>query len=494
MHNADTAHQNLTRHEWIGLASRHNMADDHARQEQSAGMNAIVDMLPQLFRRSEAALQLNLQAEFEQKAYRLAGQDAVLRSGRPVLHHYSSSLSIEIVANLLRMQGKRLGLLHPTFDNIASVLQRHGVELVEIPEDIFQRPEDASLYANCDAIFLVTPNNPTGCDPDAATFQRIIDMCQERGILLILDFSFRHFSTQLSHWDQYEYLERSGIDYLGIEDTAKTWPTLDLTVGSLVASANVHADVQRITDDLLLNVSPFIFALLNCYIDSDQTLECRRVAQVNRKALEAALKDTPVTLMPAAGPMSVGWIQLPEGWRSTELTAALGLRGIAVLPGGPFFWKTPQLGEGYIRIALMRPLDTFASSAQALAEELRRYTAGSEQGSVAAVDAAADDELAALVLATTCDVLQRDSVDVSDDFFLAGGDSFVAMHLVGRLSRQLGLKLRVRAVFDNPRIGDLIEVIRAAQHRTPIAPSAAADPSPAEPHLVSAQTDADGPR
>ena len=71
----------------------------------------------------------------------------------------------------------------------------------------------------------------------------------------------------------------------------------------------------------------------------------------------------------------------------------------------------------------------------------------------------------ALVLELAQELLERDDLTLDDDFFSAGGDSATAMHLVGRLARRTGLRLRVSQIFANPTLRDFatsIELVRAA--------------------------------
>ncbi len=62
------------------------------------------------------------------------------------------------------------------------------------------------------------------------------------------------------------------------------------------------------------------------------------------------------------------------------------------------------------------------------------------------------DALAATVLRVARDVLGRENIDLDDDFFAIGGDSLVGMHLVGRLRQETGFKVRVRLLFEAPRL------------------------------------------
>jgi hypothetical protein len=75
-------------------------------------------------------------------------------------------------------------------------------------------------------------------------------------------------------------------------------------------------------------------------------------------------------------------------------------------------------------------------------------------------------DLASLVLMVVRDVLERPSVSLGDDFFSAGGDSLLAMHVVGRLSHTSGLPVRVSHLFAHPVLREfaaVVEQLRGAQ-------------------------------
>ena len=363
----------LTRIEWVALMTEHNLADGHARQGTTGGLGEVIDRLPSIYRAAEANLQDDVQNDFEHLFFRAAGQPSVLERRAKPLHHYSSSMSIEIVANHLRTERLRVGLLNPTFDNIPDILKRHGVPLVPVPETVFSEPEALGCWDSFDALFLVVPNNPTGCDPGPGALERIALECRRRGVLLIIDFSFRFFSDGLDTLDTYAFFERNDVDHIGIEDVGKVWPMLDLKLGSLVAGPRRHDALRVITDDMILNVSPFVFALITDAGRSGAVRDARSASVLNRAALVKELDGGPVTVMEGGSAMSVAWLRLPEGWDSGEVCGWLQKRGIAVLPGRPFFWADQEQGARYLRIALMRPVASFESSVKALADALARY-------------------------------------------------------------------------------------------------------------------------
>jgi amino acid adenylation domain-containing protein len=363
----------LTRIEWTGLMAAHNLADGHARQGTPPQAVALIDRLPAIFRCAEDQRQLDVQNDFECTFFTAAGQPSVLDRPRSPMHHYSSSLSIEVIGNHLRLEGMSVGLLHPTFDNIHDILARHGVPLVPVTEQIFQTPEDPACWADFDALFLVTPNNPTGLDPAPEILEQIALECRRRGVLLIVDFSFRFFSERLDTRDTYAFFENNDIDHVGIEDVGKVWPLLDLKVGSLVSGRHRHAALQAITDDLLLNVSPFVFALLAEFGRADIIGHARDISVRNRAALEQALAGGPLTVVVGGPTMSIAWVRIPDDWDCVEFCDWLEKRSITLLPGRPFYWADPEQGARHVRVALMRPAASFAASVAALADAVGDY-------------------------------------------------------------------------------------------------------------------------
>jgi len=454
----------LTRHEWSGLMSRHNLADGHAKQGPSNEAINILGRLTEIYQQSGRVPQFEVQRAYEDAFFGLAGQPSVANRIRRPQHHYSSSLSIEVIANHLRHHRMVVGLLQPTFDNIPAILRRHSIQLVPISEAVFDSPGNDEHYAGIDALFIVTPNNPTGADPTPDSLRVIADQCRVRGILLILDFSFRFFSRYLATHDYYDYLESTGVSYIGIEDSGKTWPTLDLKIGSLLADEARSDELQTITDDLLLNVSPFIFALLGEHIRNEGKRDCVRVSGQNRHELAEALAGGPVKPPTLDGVMSVALLRLPDGWSGPRVCDRLDRDGVSVLPGNQFYWNKPEAGDAFLRVALMRPAAEFAESARALARGLERYA---EEIHTEPVDTPArSDDVPSMVVSLLSELLERQDISMEDDFFDLGGDSLTAMHFVGRIARRTGLPLRMTVLFANPLLRDFareVELLRARQ-------------------------------
>jgi aspartate/methionine/tyrosine aminotransferase len=274
------------------------------------------------------------------------------------------------------MQNKSVTMIHPTFDNLADILRRHGVKLLSIDESKLTTLGEKDNNISTDALFLVCPNNPTGTELSKQEFSSVVNYCKKKHILLILDFSFRFYSKYPT-WDQYALLQSSGVDFIVFEDTGKTWPTLDLKLGIMLSSESIYSPLLDITNDFLLNVSPFIFKLLTKYIcvepEMGMDLSPQETIKHNRQLLKKALAKSPLKITNSNSLLSVDWIKLPEGWRSSHFTAWLQEKGVFVLPGLPFYWDDIVKGESYIRVALARPKELFALGAKNLAANSAIY-------------------------------------------------------------------------------------------------------------------------
>ncbi|MER5642218.1 non-ribosomal peptide synthetase [Kitasatospora sp. NPDC002227] len=59
------------------------------------------------------------------------------------------------------------------------------------------------------------------------------------------------------------------------------------------------------------------------------------------------------------------------------------------------------------------------------------------------------------------EVLGRDRISADDNFFALGGHSLVALRVIGRLKRELGLAVRTKEVYQHPQLRELAEYVEA---------------------------------
>lgn len=369
----------LTQHERKALDHRFNLSDGHAHQRQNEEQQQIIAGLSELFYAAETGSQDDIEHRFFDRFFTLAKQPKALDQLACCFPCYSASTATEIIAHILKRRGLKTALIEPTFDNIPAILRRVGVDLVPLHESILSIECDIVALAalNVQALFIVMPNNPTGCFMKQASFQALLDFCVRERILLVVDFCFRFFVEEM-FWDQYALALASGLDFIFIEDTGKTWPTLDLKVGFITVSSSLYTEAKFIHNDFLLNVSPFIFAILEQYINL--SLErgfyatVNTIVQENRRYLRRILGDYDIGIYNPGSQISVEWLEFPDVKSVEILLALLESREVHILRGSNFFWFHTQHGDRFIRIALMRDPAIFCTAIDILAEALQRVT------------------------------------------------------------------------------------------------------------------------
>jgi len=376
---------NLTQYEHLGIESEFNLADGHAHQFQDPAQQLIVGQLPSLFTESERRPLRSLEDHFQRCFYELAGQPTALRR-RQTLLCQSASQSIDLVAAFLSAQGTPVGLLRPCFDNLPGLLRRRGAELRPVAERDLAGPGLERLLGpgSPGALFVTLPNNPTGFTLSQAEFAHLAQRCAATGTLLVIDWTFR-FHTVYEQWDQYDILERSGVSYLCVEDTGKTWPTLDLKCSILATSEDLYGPLYELHNDLLLNVSPFVLRLLTRYLEdsAERGLEAtvRRPVRENRAALRRALHGTVLTPLEPEKAISVEWVRIGSPALSAlDVVRLLADAGVGILPGDHFHWDDAETGSRYVRFALARDPAVFAAACTRTRDALNAAPVPSRSG------------------------------------------------------------------------------------------------------------------
>jgi acyl carrier protein len=93
-----------------------------------------------------------------------------------------------------------------------------------------------------------------------------------------------------------------------------------------------------------------------------------------------------------------------------------------------------------------------------------------DRAALPAPDTAPEDGYVAPATATQitlvqiwAEVLKRDRIGVQDSFLALGGHSLLAIRVLGSISKHLGVRLPLRALFDAPTVAELALVVDAAR-------------------------------
>jgi aspartate/methionine/tyrosine aminotransferase len=373
---APIATAKLTVHEWSGVTSRFNLADGHPRHELIQSQIDALGDVTNLFIRSASRSEYDAKEAFESAFFELAGQDSVRTLDLP-LSQYSGSSAIELMANFLRLHGKSVTMMHPTFDSLADTLKRHRVPLTPMPVEELLELTPGSPRIKTDALYFVVPNNPTGHCPTKEQFANIVGYCAHHRILMLVDFCFR-FYGDLWDYDQYQMMQEAGVEFITTEDTGKTFPAGDVKLGMTIATESLYGHLKDISDDFLFSVAPFVFAVLTRFVSAERR-ETRRVlsqdvADANRIALREALAGSKLKIVNNDHRMGLDWVRLPADWNATALTNWLHREGgPQLLPGERFYWADYGEGGRYVRIALLREPEYFLDAVTKLGRLTDEY-------------------------------------------------------------------------------------------------------------------------
>ncbi len=377
----------LTQHEIEALKTRFNLADAHTHQQQSPGQQEIVAALPALWYEAEATRQADLEDRFKEVFFRLHGQHSV--RAESTMLSYAASISTLVAGMYLKRHDISVSLVEPCFDNLPDVLHNVGVQPVPVPEDVLHDAdriyERLAASVTTDALFLVDPNNPTGfslLSHGRKGFEEVVRYCVDHDKLFIVDLCFAAFALadpRFGRFDLYELLDTSGVRYIALEDTGKTWPLQDAKCALLTCSRDLHEDVYNIHTSVLLDVSPFILNFLSRYVEDsieDGMASVRDVITRNREAAQKALAGSLLEHIEPAVNVSVAWFRIQDASvRATDLQRHLAQHEVYVLPGTFFFWNEPERGESYVRLALARDPGEFLASVTRLREAVDGYGA-----------------------------------------------------------------------------------------------------------------------
>ncbi|WP_322760450.1 aminotransferase class I/II-fold pyridoxal phosphate-dependent enzyme [Frankia sp. Cr2] len=377
----------LTQHEIQALKATYNLADAHTHQFQSPGQQEIVARLPQLWYEAEDSLQSGYEREFIDAFFQLHRQPTALVKQKTLLS-YAASISTLVAALFLKQRCMAVTLVEPCFDNLHDLLANTGVPLFPVDETAFHDPDE--IYATLtrevrtEALFLVDPNNPTGFSMlkyGRRGFEEVVRFCRDHHKILIMDFCFAAFTLfddRLARFDVYDLLESSKVSYIAIEDTGKTWPVQDAKCAMITTSDDIWPDIYNIHTSVLLNVSPFVLNMLTQYVrDSaaDGFASIRDLLAQNRETARRELAGSILEYQEPVARVSVAWFRISRAELTASELQAILLAGVGVyvLPGRYFYWSQPNKGESFIRIALARDPEIFASAIAAVRREFARH-------------------------------------------------------------------------------------------------------------------------
>ena len=381
----------LTDYEQLSLPLSYDLANGHAYHEFGPNFGDVIGNLQNIWATGANTSVTDLERDFRLSFASLIGSKGLLNY-EEVMISPTASNSIDIVGAYLARKNVETILLEPTFDNLALLFSRRGAAIRPMQEHLLVHALcSGSLdtlfdrYPTAGAIFVVNPNNPTGQTIDTKEFQLLCDTCAQRGLIMIIDNTFRLYNR--APFDDYAILHDSGVSFISIEDTGKTWPTQDLKLSMMVSSSDHVLGLGELYRELYLCPSLFALALFQQIFErterSGLSASLWNLVDSRRKKLRQVLEGS--NLLPQSSgrwsPLPVEWLKIDRlGRTDLDICHELSKLDLGVLPGRHFFWSTVRSAPatGYVRISLLKPDAEFEGGLKILAEHARRCMASLE--------------------------------------------------------------------------------------------------------------------
>jgi LL-diaminopimelate aminotransferase len=227
------------------------------------------------------------------------------------------------------------------------------------------------LEAHSAKLLIISyPANPLGRLAPMEFFEKTVWFAKKYDIHVIHDNAYVEltFDGVAGH----SFLEAKGAGDVGVEfnSLSKSYNLTGARISFMVGNSDMCAALARLKSNIDYGIFKPVQAMAVAAITGPQDClnDLRSEYQARRDALISALSESGWNVTPPQGTMFV-WAKLPDRFRDS-LGFALGLlkdTGVALVPGISF----GSLGEGYVRIGLVRPAAEMALAAKKITGYMR---------------------------------------------------------------------------------------------------------------------------
>lgn len=253
----------------------------------------------------------------------------------------------------------RAAVLSPSFLEYAAAAAHFGAQRINLPLRAPDFTPDASLLPRIaqerpDALFLCTPNNPTGRTIPCALLEDILALCETQGTRVLLDECFLDFTEQASAKD----LLSRYRDLLILKAFTKNYALAGVRAGyCLTADAGLLAKMAAASQPW--NVSVFAQAAGAAALQTPGWMARTRAWLAPERAfLSDGLRACGFSVCPSEANYVL--FSGPEGLARALLRLGIAIRDCANYPG---------LGPGWYRVAVRLRAEN-----EALLDAMRRVT------------------------------------------------------------------------------------------------------------------------
>ena len=215
-------------------------------------------------------------------------------------------------------------------------------------------------------MFLNYPNNPTGATVDLKFWEKAVNFCKKYDILLCSDMAYSEMT-----YDRYKapsVLQIPGAKDVAIEfySHSKSYNMTGWRVGfvcgnkdAIKALGTIKNNIDSGTFKAIQQAATSAFSINQSYIDN-----LNKTYQERREVMVQGLKELGWDIKPSKATFYI-WIPTPNGMSSEEFATLLLEKAHIVVPPGIGYGKH---GEGYVRLALTKDVQTIKKAIKRMKE------------------------------------------------------------------------------------------------------------------------------
>ncbi len=236
-------------------------------------------------------------------------------------------------------------------------------ELDKIPEDVAKKAK---------IMFLNYPNNPTGAVCDLEFYKKAVEFCKKYDILLCSDMAYCEMTYD-------GYVAPSVFEVEGAKDVAiefyshsKSYNMTGWRVGFVAGNKDAIKALGTIKNNIDSGCFKAIQeAAIQGYSAPKEEIETlNKMYKERKEVMEKGLQELGWDITPSKATFYI-WIPCPKGFTSEEFATVMLERAHLVVPPGNGYGK---YGEGYIRIAITKPVDILKKALSRMKEAGISYT------------------------------------------------------------------------------------------------------------------------
>lgn len=244
------------------------------------------------------------------------------------------------------------------------------VEYPIYPEDNYMLkfeniPEDVAKKAKL--IVVSYPLNPVCAVADDKFYEELIAFAKKYNIIVLHDNAYADIvygGRKGKSFLEYEGAKEVGVEFYSL---SKTYNMTGMRISFTVGNADIISQFKKIRSQIDYGIFSAIQMAAAAALTGPQDMVKEQCAEYERrnKALCGGLRSIGWNVPDSQGSMFV-WAKIPEGFEGSEdfVLKLMEKSGVIVVPGTAF----GSLGEGYVRFALVYPVEVINEAVKAIDE------------------------------------------------------------------------------------------------------------------------------